>query len=144
MLAVEGLAEGEELASNILHLRRGSGACTADRGPRSCSGTNHRRFTFQISSMSVPALRTTLDTGQKRRRSVFTFSMSDSLASVVTLMTEAPPRVEYELTPSALALRSVFFEEIMRWADEHAGALNLIADEAKQSDKQVRIGRRTS
>ena len=62
--------------------------------------------------------------------------MSDSLASVVTLMTEAPPRVEYELTPSALALRSVF-EEIMRWADEHAGALNLIADEAKQSDKQV-------
>ena len=73
----------------------------------------------------------------------FHLSMSDSLASVVTLMTEASPRVEYELTPSALALRSVF-EEIMRWADEHAGALNLIADEAKQSDKQVRIGRRTS
>ena len=69
--------------------------------------------------------------------------MSNSLASVVTLMTQAPPRVEYELTHSALALRSVF-EEIMRWADEHAGALNLIADEAKQSDKQVRIGRRTS
>ena len=110
---MEGLAEGEELASNILHLRRGSGACTADCGPRSCSGTNHRRFTFQISSMSVPALRTTLDTGQKRRRSVFT--MSDSLASVVTLMTKTPPRVEYELTPSALALRSVF-EEIMRCA----------------------------
>ena len=32
----------------------------------------------------------------------------------------------------------------MRWADEHAGALNCIADEAKQSYKQVRIGRRTS
>lgn len=59
-----------------------------------------------------------------------------------TIYPEVPPRVEYELTPSALALRSVF-EEIMRWADEHAGALNLIADEAKQSDKQVRIGGRT-
>ena len=30
---MEGLAEGEELASNILHLRRGSGACTAAAAP---------------------------------------------------------------------------------------------------------------
>src|SRR6516162_63839 len=46
----------------------------------------HGRVTFQTSSSSVPELRTTLEIGQKRRRSAFTFSISASLASVVTLI----------------------------------------------------------
>src|SRR5262249_4257599 len=45
------------------------------------------RATFQISSICVPELRTTLAIGQKRWRSALTFSRSASLASVVTLMT---------------------------------------------------------
>src|SRR5262249_41134536 len=44
----------------------------------------HGRVTFQISSSSVPELRTTLEIGQKRRRSAFIFFISASLASVVT------------------------------------------------------------
>jgi DNA-binding HxlR family transcriptional regulator len=47
-----------------------------------------------------------------------------------TIYPEVPPRVEYELTPSAQALRPVF-EEIIRWSDAHAGELNLTADEAE-------------
>lgn len=34
---------------------------------------------------------------------------------------EIPPRVEYELTPAGLALRSVIVE-MERWSREHAGA----------------------
>src|SRR5260221_9843374 len=37
----------------------------------------HGRVTFQISSSSVPELRTTLEIGQKRCRSAFTFSRSE-------------------------------------------------------------------
>jgi DNA-binding HxlR family transcriptional regulator len=46
-----------------------------------------------------------------------------------TVYAEVPPRVEYELTPSAYALRPVF-DEILRWSEDHAGELNLIADKA--------------
>src|SRR5262249_48919939 len=44
------------------------------------------RVTFHSSSMSVPELRITFAIGQKRWRSVLTFSSSPSLAFVVTLM----------------------------------------------------------
>jgi hypothetical protein len=37
----------------------------------------HGRVTFQTSSSSVPELRTTLEIGQKRCRSAFTFSRSE-------------------------------------------------------------------
>lgn len=35
-----------------------------------------------------------------------------------TVFPEVPPRVEYEITPSALALRPVF-EELFKWSQEH-------------------------
>jgi DNA-binding HxlR family transcriptional regulator len=35
-----------------------------------------------------------------------------------TVYPEVPPRVEYEITPSAQALRPVF-EELFRWSQEH-------------------------
>lgn len=35
-----------------------------------------------------------------------------------TVFAEVPPRVEYEMTPAAKALRPVF-EELSRWANEH-------------------------
>lgn len=41
-----------------------------------------------------------------------------------TVYAEVPPRVEYELTPVAHDLRSVF-EELNRWADQHAVTLRL-------------------
>lgn len=48
-----------------------------------------------------------------------------------TVYAEVPPRVEYELTPAAQALRPVF-QELIRWSEEHAGALKLTADEGEQ------------
>lgn len=45
-----------------------------------------------------------------------------------TIYAEVPPRVEYELTPSAHALRPVF-DEILRWAQQHGGALGGGPDE---------------
>lgn len=50
-----------------------------------------------------------------------------------TIYPEVPPRVEYELTPSARALRPVF-TEINRWAAEHAGALDSIEDPAPEGE----------
>ena len=41
-----------------------------------------------------------------------------------TVYAEVPPRVEYELTPVAHDLRPVF-DEIHRWADQHADTLRL-------------------
>jgi DNA-binding HxlR family transcriptional regulator len=41
-----------------------------------------------------------------------------------TYFMEVPPRVEYELSPAALALRPVF-EEIIRWAGRYATSLPL-------------------
>ena len=41
-----------------------------------------------------------------------------------TIYAEVPPRVEYELTPVAHDLRPVF-DEIHRWADQHADMLRL-------------------
>lgn len=35
-----------------------------------------------------------------------------------TVFPEVPPRVEYEITPSARALRPVF-DELFKWAQEH-------------------------
>ena len=35
-----------------------------------------------------------------------------------TVYAEVPPRVEYEITPSAQALRPVF-DELLRWSQEH-------------------------
>lgn len=43
-----------------------------------------------------------------------------------TCYAEVPPRVEYELSPAAMALRPVF-EEIIRWSERHAAALRLDA-----------------
>ncbi|CAN7629681.1 helix-turn-helix transcriptional regulator [Bosea sp. LjRoot90] len=43
-----------------------------------------------------------------------------------TIYPEVPPRVEYELTPSARDLRAVF-REIRAWSDKHAVSLNLTA-----------------
>jgi DNA-binding HxlR family transcriptional regulator len=54
-----------------------------------------------------------------------------------TIYPEVPPRVEYELTPSAQALRPVF-EEIGRWVEEHASELKLAADESGQHDDSAR------
>ena len=36
-----------------------------------------------------------------------------------TVFAEVPPRVEYEMTPAARALKPVF-DELFRWADAHA------------------------
>ena len=44
-----------------------------------------------------------------------------------TYFMEVPPRVEYELSPAALALRPVF-DEIIRWSDQHATSLTLDAN----------------
>lgn len=41
-----------------------------------------------------------------------------------TVYAEVPPRVEYELTPVAYDLGPVF-EELHRWAEEHAATLRL-------------------
>jgi DNA-binding HxlR family transcriptional regulator len=41
-----------------------------------------------------------------------------------TIYPEVPPRVEYELTPSARDLGTVF-REIWAWSDRHATSLNL-------------------
>lgn len=41
-----------------------------------------------------------------------------------TIYPEVPPRVEYELTPSARDLGTVF-REIRAWSDKHAVSLNL-------------------
>src|SRR5258708_14669358 len=49
--------------------------------------STQRRVTFQTSLSSVPELRITLETGQKRCRSAFTFSNAASLASVVPSIT---------------------------------------------------------
>lgn len=43
-----------------------------------------------------------------------------------TIYAEVPPRVEYELTPSAHDLRAVF-REIRTWSDKHAASLDLKA-----------------
>lgn len=43
-----------------------------------------------------------------------------------TIYPEVPPRVEYELTPSARDLSTVF-REIRAWSDRRAAALNLTA-----------------
>lgn len=43
-----------------------------------------------------------------------------------TIYPEVPPRVEYELTPSARDLGAVF-REIRTWSDKHAALLNLTA-----------------
>lgn len=43
-----------------------------------------------------------------------------------TIYPEVPPRVEYELTPSARDLGAVF-REIRTWSDKHAASLNLTA-----------------
>lgn len=59
-----------------------------------------------------------------------------------TVYPEVPPRVEYELTRSARALKPVF-QEIIRWAEEHAGALNLASDETEPRRKTARSARRT-
>lgn len=46
-----------------------------------------------------------------------------------TVFAEVPPRVEYELTPAAMALRPVF-EELLRWAQTHQSQLSAAAIQA--------------
>lgn len=46
-----------------------------------------------------------------------------------TVFPEVPPRVEYEITESAKALRPVF-DELYRWAEEHGTLLEDRADSA--------------
>ena len=50
-----------------------------------------------------------------------------------TVFPEVPPRVEYEMTPAARALRPVF-DELFRWANAHARP-EPGADAAKGDDK---------
>jgi DNA-binding HxlR family transcriptional regulator len=50
-----------------------------------------------------------------------------------TVFPEVPPRVEYEMTPAARALRPVF-DELFRWANAHARP-EPSADAAKGDDK---------
>ena len=50
-----------------------------------------------------------------------------------TVFPEVPPRVEYEMTPAARALRPVF-DELFRWANAHARP-EPVADAAKGDDK---------
>lgn len=52
-----------------------------------------------------------------------------------TVFAEVPPRVEYEMTPAAEALRPVF-EELSRWANEH-GRLDADPKAAKAGVKDV-------
>lgn len=60
-----------------------------------------------------------------------------------TIYAEVPPRVEYELTPSAMALRPVF-DEILRWSEEHGGVLDIGAEaEAGEGPTHAR-GRKRS
>lgn len=58
-----------------------------------------------------------------------------------TIYAEVPPRVEYELTESARALRPVF-TEIHRWAEQHGGILNGIAADAESEDTAMRRAER--
>ena len=52
-----------------------------------------------------------------------------------TVYAEVPPRVEYELTPVAIGLKPVF-EELNRWAEEHATTLRLgdVGDEGDEDE----------
>ena len=52
-----------------------------------------------------------------------------------TVFPEVPPRVEYEMTPAARALRPVF-DELFRWANAHA-RLEPGADAAGQGDDKL-------
>jgi len=56
-----------------------------------------------------------------------------------TIYAEVPPRVEYELTPSARALRPVF-DEILRWAEQHGGVLEAGSNET-EADERPALGR---
>lgn len=49
-----------------------------------------------------------------------------------TVFPEVPPRVEYEITPSARALRPVF-DELFKWAQEH-GFPNARPDSTSQTE----------
>ncbi len=52
-----------------------------------------------------------------------------------TVYAEVPPRVEYELTPIAYGLKPVF-EELNRWAEEHAETLRL-GDVSGEDDEKA-------
>lgn len=56
-----------------------------------------------------------------------------------TVYAEVPPRVEYELTPVAIGLKPVF-EELNRWAEEHATTLRLgdVGDEGDEDESPRR------
>lgn len=66
-----------------------------------------------------------------------------------TVYPEVPPRVEYEMTPSAKALKPVF-DELYRWAQEHgfptstgSAAQPAASDaEAEPEDRARKAGRR--
>lgn len=53
-----------------------------------------------------------------------------------TVYAEVPPRVEYELTPVAYDLKTVF-EELNRWAEQHAAALRLGEVDHRDDDEEV-------
>lgn len=55
-----------------------------------------------------------------------------------TVFPEVPPRVEYEITDSAMALRPVF-DELYRWSEKHGALLRDRADPSgsKESGKEL-------
>lgn len=57
-----------------------------------------------------------------------------------TIYAEVPPRVEYELTPSARDLEPVF-RELLRWSDAHGDQLSLMEHNAGRLQTQRRAAR---
>jgi DNA-binding HxlR family transcriptional regulator len=55
-----------------------------------------------------------------------------------TVYPEVPPRVEYEITPSAQALKPVF-DELFKWSQEH-GFPNAAQPKASATDKNSGLG----
>lgn len=60
-----------------------------------------------------------------------------------TVFPEVPPRVEYELTPAAIALQPIF-HEIMRWAEAHIGLSQLSEGDERQDRTTAPIRRNRS
>ena len=53
-----------------------------------------------------------------------------------TVFPEVPPRVEYEITPAAEALKPVF-DELFRWARDHSTLMDEPEDRQTPDDKDI-------